>query len=323
MVKNIAGYAYCAVAALSLLDQANPDQSASPTHYVEAGIPSIPSLIHFLVSRQFTYLDSSSGSSSSRPASPEPDPSELSISSPPVDGIRTSTSSSLSSSSMTGFNGRLNKAADTCYAWWVSGALALLGQDSLIDRAPARRFLVTRTQHIIGGFAKHPGGPPDLYHAYLGLAALATMAGGGSGGGEGKQGAEQETVKEQGQEKEVGLGRFDPMLCVGAEAARRIRRGREALLLAPPGGGGGGGGGGREEEYDDDGEDDGWEDSDPEEQARMLADFAELRRRAREFNRAMRTQGKDPFAEAVRIYACADDDDDDDVADEEAPGAQS
>lgn len=50
-----------------------------------------------------------------------------------------------------------------------------------------------------------------MYHAYLGLAALATLAG-------------------QDQETEEGIGRFDPRLCIGAEAAARVRRGREALL---------------------------------------------------------------------------------------------
>lgn len=109
--------------------------------------------------------------------------------------------------------------------WWVSGTLCLLGQAGLVDRAPARRFLLEKTEHVIGGFAKHPGGPPDIYHAYLGLAALATMAGAGA---EGKPGAVEKKSKEE------GLGRFDPRLCVGAEAADRIRRGREALLAPRP-----------------------------------------------------------------------------------------
>ncbi|KAK7747700.1 geranylgeranyl transferase type-1 subunit beta [Diatrype stigma] len=223
MHESHAGYAYCAVAALSLLDQANPDPSASPTHYLEAGIPSIPALIHFLVSRQFAYQDtSSSGSSTPDPDAASsggdgpPDLSSLSISPPNGDGI-------------TGFNGRLNKAADTCYVWWVGGTLCLLGQGGLVDRAPARRFLLEKTEHVIGGFAKHPGGPPDIYHAYLGLAALATMAGAEAGaGGKGGENAGGEEKKSSG--KEEGLGQFDPRLCVGAEAAERIRRGREALL---------------------------------------------------------------------------------------------
>lgn len=119
--------------------------------------------------------------------------------------------------------------ADTCYVWWVDGALALLGRGRLLDRAPARRFLLDKTQHLIGGFAKHPGSPPDVYHAYLGLAALATMAGQeegqSNGSGDGQSG-------ESGAATEEGLGRFDPRLCVGAEAAARIRRAREALLAS-------------------------------------------------------------------------------------------
>jgi geranylgeranyl transferase type-1 subunit beta len=35
-----------------------------------------------------------------------------------------------------------------------------------------RRYLYDKTQHVIGGFGKTVGAPPDLYHSYLGLAAL-------------------------------------------------------------------------------------------------------------------------------------------------------
>ena len=209
-MKRTAGYAYCAVAALSLLDLANPDKSASPTHYLDAGIPSTRSLIHFLLSRQFAYSDPSPDADTAAPP-PLPDLSALSL--------------EAAAPLATGFNGRLNKVADTCYVWWVSGALTLLGQGALVDRAPARRFLIEKTQHLIGGFAKHPGDPPDVYHGYLGLAALATMAGQQQKeeGGEG--------VKEGEGEREEGLGRFDPRLCVGIEASARIARARDALLL--------------------------------------------------------------------------------------------
>jgi geranylgeranyl transferase type-1 subunit beta len=110
---------------------------------------------------------------------------------------------------MTGFNGRLNKLPDTCYTWWNSGALSLLGEDNLINRSPARRFLLEKTQHQIGGFAKHPSGPPDVYHAYMGLAALATMAG---------------------TEGEPGLRTFDPRLCISTDAAARMANARRSML---------------------------------------------------------------------------------------------
>ncbi|KAI1336256.1 terpenoid cyclases/Protein prenyltransferase [Xylariaceae sp. FL0016] len=196
--ESHSGYAYCAVACLSMLDYANPDRTAAPDHYIRAGIPSVPSLIHFLVSRQFAYLDDSSSTTSDddgddderEPPSLEP----LCLDDP---------------THTVGFNGRLNKVADTCYTWWVCGALALLAERSLVDRVPARRFILDKTQHLIGGFAKHPGGPPDIYHAYLGLAALGTMAG---------------------DEGEDGIGRFDARLCVSESAARRIGKAREGFL---------------------------------------------------------------------------------------------
>ncbi|TRX98066.1 hypothetical protein FHL15_001276 [Xylaria flabelliformis] len=192
MHESHSGYAYCAVAALALLDSANPDPSAAPQRYIHAGIPSIPSLVHFLVSRQFAYSDPHDDGDG---GDPPPDLSSLSLS----DGVP----------HLAGFNGRLNKLPDTCYTWWNSGALFLLGEDGLVNRGPARRFILEKTQHLIGGFAKHPGGPPDVYHAYMGLAALATMAG--------AQG-------------EPGLRNFDPGLCVSADASKRIAKARECLL---------------------------------------------------------------------------------------------
>ncbi|KAI1412504.1 terpenoid cyclases/Protein prenyltransferase [Hypoxylon sp. FL1857] len=199
--ESHSGYAYCAVAALSLLDLANPNATTEPNRYLHAGIPSIPSLVHFLACRQFDYLEpESDGENEESQNHPLPDLSSLSLSDTPQ---------------VAGFNGRLNKVADTCYAWWVSGTLSMLDRGGVIDRGPARKFIIEKTQHLIGGFAKYPGGPPDVYHAYLGLAALATMAG------------DDENTKEE------GLGRFDPRLCIGLEASERLAKAREALL-APP-----------------------------------------------------------------------------------------
>ncbi|KAI1390384.1 terpenoid cyclases/Protein prenyltransferase [Hypoxylon trugodes] len=194
--ESHAGYVYCAVAALSLLDLANPNAAAEPDRYLHAGIPSIPSLVHFLACRQLDYQESESDEEESE-NHPLPDLSTLNLSDSPE---------------IAGFNGRLNKLGDTCYAWWVNGALSMLGQGKIIDRGPGRKFLM-ETQHMIGGLSKYPGGPPDIYHSYLGLAALATMAGEESEGG-----------------KEEGLGRFDPRLCIGLEASERVAKAREALL---------------------------------------------------------------------------------------------
>jgi geranylgeranyl transferase type-1 subunit beta len=94
-----------------------------------------------------------------------------------------------------GFNGRCNKIADTCYSWWVGASLAvslilpnpkphksrahilpqILNNLPLANLESNRRYLYEKTQHPIGGFGKKVGDPPDLYHSYLGLAALSTM----------------------------------------------------------------------------------------------------------------------------------------------------
>jgi geranylgeranyl transferase type-1 subunit beta len=105
-----------------------------------------------------------------------------------------------------GFNGRANKLADTCYCFWVSASLEVLGQGKLIDSESARRFLLDQTQHRIGGFGKEPGYPPDLYHSYLGLATLAMM-------------------------KELGLKEVDPVLCASTETKEKIEKAiKEAVV---------------------------------------------------------------------------------------------
>ena len=59
-----------------------------------------------------------------------------------------------------GFNGRCNKVADTCYAWWVGGSLGMLQRQHLQDFNAVERYLLDKTQHRIGGFSKMPGDPP-------------------------------------------------------------------------------------------------------------------------------------------------------------------
>lgn len=97
-----------------------------------------------------------------------------------------------------GMNGRTNKVADTCYAWWAGASLHLLGQPTLYDHKAVRHYLLEKTQHsVLGGFGKFPGDLPDLYHSCLGLAAL-SLAG-------------SEDIKE-----------IDPGMCVSKEARARL-----------------------------------------------------------------------------------------------------
>lgn len=102
--------------------------------------------------------------------------------------------------------------------------LQMLGTEKtrLVSTNAIRRFLIEKTQHRIGGFGKCPGDPPgislhvhrrsnsdkavDIYHSYLGLAALAIM-------------------------KEPGIKQLDPILCISVEQKECIVRLRKSALV--------------------------------------------------------------------------------------------
>ncbi|KAF4956860.1 hypothetical protein FGADI_3549 [Fusarium gaditjirri] len=185
--ESHAGYAYCAIGALSLLDR--PLDSTSPHPPEEAlkrGVPDREELLHFLASRPFAYLAKEEEEDEVEENFLESKAGELDL-------------------GHIGFNGRWNKKADTCYCWWVGGTLAMLGSSAIINVIPSRRYLLDITQHRIGGFSKSVGGPPDMYHSYLGLAALATMGDG-------------------------DLKDFDVGLCCSQETTRKIQKARDGLI---------------------------------------------------------------------------------------------
>ena len=190
-----AGYAYCAIAALSLLDRPSSNSNdAHPSTALHANIRDMPGLIHWLTSRQFVYLEPPN-------ADEDSDEDEVNFLLPQ----RLADLSLSSNTRHVACNGRCNKVADTCYTWWVGAALANLGQTDLLDWAPARRFLLEKMAHRIGGFSKHPGGPPDVYHACFGLTALAVVG-------------------------EPGLSELDSALAVPVRTVRAIEQARAALL---------------------------------------------------------------------------------------------
>lgn len=158
----------------------------------------MPGLLHWLASRQFIYLEPP-------PPPPGQDPDDDDEDYQVNFLLPTSLAPSDDSETYVGLNGRCNKCADTCYYWWVGGALASLGRGELIAREPARRFLLGKMQHRIGGFAKNPGNPPDVYHACFGLAILGVMG-------------------------EEGLNRVDSALAVPVETVRRVERARRRLV---------------------------------------------------------------------------------------------
>jgi hypothetical protein len=105
--ESHAGYAYCAVAALSLLSRPNSEDSSSkPTDVILDGIPDIPALVKFLTYRQFAYVDPPEDEDED-----EDNFHDVSIAEMEMEDL------------CVGYNGRCNKVADTCYCWWVGGAL--------------------------------------------------------------------------------------------------------------------------------------------------------------------------------------------------------
>ncbi|KAK7295709.1 hypothetical protein RJT34_18620 [Clitoria ternatea] len=74
-----------------------------------------------------------------------------------------------------GFQGRPNKASDTCYAFWIGAVLRILGVCNFVDNKALRGFLLS-CQNKYGGFSKYPGEEfPDLYHSYYGYTAFSLL----------------------------------------------------------------------------------------------------------------------------------------------------
>ncbi|KAM3510918.1 hypothetical protein MY11210_005456 [Beauveria gryllotalpidicola] len=185
------GYTFCAISALSLLSR--PASTAKRAEAADKHIPNRAQLLKFLSHRQFIYhAEEEKEHEDDDENLIEKELAQLQLDGPP---------------SLVGCNGRWNKKADTCYFWWAAGALSLLDQQSMLRREPASDYLTTITQHHIGGFAKTTGAPPDIYHSYLGLTALAIMG-------------------------EPKLKQLDAELCCSAEVAACIAKARDGLLAA-------------------------------------------------------------------------------------------
>lgn len=74
-----------------------------------------------------------------------------------------------------GFNGRINKKPDSCYTFWVGGALQVLGKHSLLDVDSALAFLLECEKIHTGGFSKVPGNYPDILHSYMSVSGLSIL----------------------------------------------------------------------------------------------------------------------------------------------------
>ncbi|KAK1241308.1 hypothetical protein MKX08_001282 [Trichoderma sp. CBMAI-0020] len=190
--ESHAGYAYCAISALSMLDR-NSGTAANANRAMDNGIADRAKLLKFLAHRQFKYLSNTEAIASDGGSTEnylEAKLGDLSL-----DGER----------AYTGFNGRWNKKADTCYTWWACSMFRLLDADYNYDAVPTGNYLLDITQHIIGGFGKAVGEPPDIYHSYLGLASVGLIGG-------------------------YDLKQIDAGLCCSTDTVRKIEAARVGML---------------------------------------------------------------------------------------------
>lgn len=180
------GLNYCAIATLELLSRLNGPASRR----AKALLGDMDLCVRWLVDRQTTLVSEEEADSSNDEDSKEAEamganPARYPMYySPPT--------------RIVGFNGRPNKIADTCYCFWNSGALTILDSLQMADLSGAQNYLLMKVQHLIGGFAKGPGSPPDVLHSYLGLAALSLYG-------------------------ESGIKSLDPALCISREAVANLQ----------------------------------------------------------------------------------------------------
>ena len=137
---NVAGCTYCGVCVLRLLGRLPPPGKEE----TDDDLPQ--NLIRWLVSRQTLYLQEEDDLPMAAEDVPEPAPEEKPPSFQvqnafPVSAIDTAKGPNISMDvqmddlKCAGFNGRCNKVADTCYAFWVGGSLGVSFHMILISTA--------------------------------------------------------------------------------------------------------------------------------------------------------------------------------------------
>ncbi|GAD96369.1 geranylgeranyl transferase beta subunit, putative [Paecilomyces variotii No. 5] len=171
-----AGLTYCAIGALSFLDRLSPG-----IRKVKIFCPNtteFESLVQWLVQRQTTTWNTEDveeeETAKDEVQQLQRDVASLSVNDR-IDSLSDLNPPEGDLLRYAGFNGRLNKVADTCYCFWVAGTLAMMDRLHLVDSAGIRNYLLEKTQHIVGGFGKTVGEPPDLLHSYLGLVSLSLL----------------------------------------------------------------------------------------------------------------------------------------------------
>ena len=175
-----AGFTSCAIAALSFVDRLPLPPGQAPDG-VRRGVTNLSNTLHWLASRQTatledddsidTYDDETDTSNTCHDAH-----SFVKVSKHPTVSMESTMGQQPKvhfDLAWVGMNGRCNKIADTCYAYWVSCPLQILGRMEIISPKPIRRYLLDKTQHAMGGFGKVVDDPPDMYHSFLGMMVLA------------------------------------------------------------------------------------------------------------------------------------------------------
>ena len=77
---------------------------------------------------------------------------------------------------ISGFHGRPQKDADTCYSFWVGASLKMLNNSLRFSDASASfEFTNVCQSKRFGGIGKVPSAHPDILHSYMGLSGLALL----------------------------------------------------------------------------------------------------------------------------------------------------
>ena len=188
---DIAGWTYCGIGVLRLLGKV-PEitiQRTDSTGTDALNKRTIEDFLHWLVNRQTLYIqDHDEADAEEQFADPderETGQSFVKEASYPANFARTSGDEARPMNvsehllRCVGLNGRCNKIADTCYAFWVGASLSvrilirlllsellstfqMLESIHLQNSRAIRKFLLDKTQHIIGGFGKLVGDTPGM-----------------------------------------------------------------------------------------------------------------------------------------------------------------
>ncbi|KAK9449455.1 terpenoid cyclases/protein prenyltransferase alpha-alpha toroid [Limtongia smithiae] len=214
LTESHGGLTYCGVGTLNLL-LGDDGSSNGAALYEVLGEDAAQKMLRWTLEHQVLYVDDSD----SENEDDDDDESE--------DGTL--------KKCFAGFNGRTNKACDTCYSFWLGGTLAMIPPSSptspssltssatrslaLSDISRNSAFLLGKTQNMtIGGFAKAPGAMPDVLHSYLGLCSLSMGA---------AVAREQGLLVGDAEDDDIGilkaiapLQALDPVLCISSRARR-------------------------------------------------------------------------------------------------------